>query len=68
MDYGFQHPALEQTYWDRTFRNPVGLAAGLDKNAEAIKAFSAVGFSHVEVEHGYWAGSTQEMIYLACFA
>lgn len=31
------------------FDNPVGLAAGLDKNGEAIDAFYAMGFGHVEV-------------------
>ena len=32
-----------------TFRNPVGLAAGLDKNGECIQAFDAMGFGFVEV-------------------
>lgn len=32
-----------------TFRNPVGLAAGLDKNGECIEAFDAMGFGFVEV-------------------
>ena len=32
-----------------TFKNPIGLAAGYDKNAVAIKGLSASGFSHVEV-------------------
>lgn len=31
------------------FSNPIGLAAGLDKNAEAIPAFSSIGFGFVEV-------------------
>jgi dihydroorotate dehydrogenase len=31
------------------FKNPVGLAAGYDKNAVAIKGLSALGFGHVEV-------------------
>lgn len=31
------------------FPNPVGLAAGLDKNGECIDAFAAMGFGHVEV-------------------
>lgn len=31
------------------FRNPVGLAAGLDKNAEALEAWSRLGFGFVEV-------------------
>ncbi|WP_194435021.1 quinone-dependent dihydroorotate dehydrogenase [Vibrio fluminensis] len=32
-----------------TFRNPVGLAAGLDKNGECIEAFDTMGFGFVEV-------------------
>ena len=31
------------------FPNPVGLAAGLDKNAECIDAFSQMGFGFIEV-------------------
>jgi dihydroorotate dehydrogenase len=31
------------------FRNPVGLAAGYDKDTLAIKGLSALGFGHVEV-------------------
>lgn len=32
-----------------TFTNPVGLAAGLDKNADCIDAFSQMGFGFIEV-------------------
>ncbi|WP_158969066.1 quinone-dependent dihydroorotate dehydrogenase [Paraglaciecola sp. L3A3] len=32
-----------------TFKNPVGLAAGLDKNGECIDAFSAMGFGFIEI-------------------
>jgi len=32
-----------------TFRNRLGVAAGLDKNAELIEFWDAAGFSHVEV-------------------
>ncbi|MDO6638357.1 quinone-dependent dihydroorotate dehydrogenase [Shewanella sp. 5_MG-2023] len=31
------------------FKNPVGLAAGLDKDGESIDAFHAMGFGHIEV-------------------
>ncbi len=31
------------------FRNPLGLAAGLDKDGEAIRFWDAAGFSHIEV-------------------
>src|SRR5690554_6939906 len=32
-----------------TFPNPVGLAAGLDKNANCIDAFAQMGFGFIEV-------------------
>lgn len=32
-----------------TFRNPVGLAAGYDKDAVAVRGLAALGFGHVEV-------------------
>lgn len=32
-----------------TFKNPVGLAAGYDKDALAIRGLSALGFGHLEV-------------------
>nr|KYP69232.1 hypothetical protein KK1_008420 [Cajanus cajan] len=35
--------------WGRKFSNPVGLAAGFDKNAEAVDGLLALGFGFVEV-------------------
>lgn len=35
--------------WDLNFPNPVGLAAGLDKQGEITKALKNVGFGFVEV-------------------
>ncbi|KGT94208.1 dihydroorotate dehydrogenase [Erwinia typographi] len=32
-----------------TFKNPLGLAAGLDKNGECIDAFGALGFGSIEI-------------------
>ena len=40
---------LEQEFFGLKFPNPVGLAAGFDKNAVAIKALAALGFGFVEV-------------------
>ena len=40
---------LSQKIWDNVFPNPVGLAAGFDKNASIIKAMTALGFGFVEV-------------------
>lgn len=41
-------PALRVTLWHRIFPNPVGLAAGFDKNAEAIGPLLRLGFGFVE--------------------
>jgi dihydroorotate dehydrogenase len=35
--------------WGLHFRNPIGLAAGLDKNGQAVAGFSSIGFGFVEV-------------------
>jgi dihydroorotate dehydrogenase len=32
-----------------TFKNPLGLAAGLDKNGQCIDAFAAMGFGFIEI-------------------
>lgn len=42
-------PDSPRTVMGLTFRNPVGLAAGLDKNGVAIDGFSAFGFGFIEV-------------------
>lgn len=42
-------PALAMTLWGRRFPNPVGLAAGYDKNAEVPDALLRQGFGFVEV-------------------
>lgn len=42
-------PRLKVTLWDRQFPNPVGLAAGFDKNAEVIGPMLNMGFGFVEV-------------------
>lgn len=43
------HPALRQGLWGLQFGSPLGLAAGLDKNGEALRAFAALGFGFLEV-------------------
>ncbi|RAL46412.1 hypothetical protein DM860_015405 [Cuscuta australis] len=35
--------------WGRRFSNPIGLAAGFDKNAEAVEGLLGLGFGFVEV-------------------
>lgn len=47
--YAISHPALEREVFGLRFKNPVGLAAGLDKNALAFEQFGTMGFGFVEV-------------------
>jgi dihydroorotate dehydrogenase len=42
-------PILQTKLWGLTFANPIGLAAGFDKNAEVPDAMLALGFGFVEV-------------------
>ncbi len=42
-------PILGIALWDLNFPNPVGLAAGFDKDAAAIAGLRALGFGFVEV-------------------
>lgn len=42
-------PRLETEAFGLRFPNPVGLAAGLDKNARAVPAWAALGFGFVEI-------------------
>lgn len=41
-------PALRVAIWGRTLANPVGLAAGFDKNADVCDAMLGFGFGFVE--------------------
>jgi dihydroorotate dehydrogenase len=45
----FQPPLKPKTLFGLNFPNPIGLAAGLDKNAVAIPAWAALGFGFVEI-------------------
>ena len=45
----YSAPSKPVTAFGLTFKNPVGLAAGYDKNAVAINGLSALGFGHLEV-------------------
>jgi dihydroorotate dehydrogenase len=40
---------LNVNLFDKTFTNPVGIAAGFDKNGEAIQGISEQGFGFVEI-------------------
>src|SRR5215208_4546638 len=45
----FKAPSKPVLAFGLTFKNPVGLAAGYDKDAVAIRGLSALGFGHLEV-------------------
>jgi dihydroorotate dehydrogenase len=47
--YCIEDKRLERKLFGLTFKNPVGLAAGLDKNAACIDAFADVGFGFIEI-------------------
>ncbi|WP_426058866.1 quinone-dependent dihydroorotate dehydrogenase [Hymenobacter sp. B1770] len=47
--YDFQHPSLEREVFGLKFPNPVGLAAGFDKNAALTDELATLGFGFVEI-------------------
>jgi dihydroorotate dehydrogenase len=47
--YGYKNPTLERKLFGLTFENPIGLAAGLDKNAEMIDELASLGFGFIEI-------------------
>jgi dihydroorotate dehydrogenase len=47
--YRVRNEKLKREVFGLTFENPVGLAAGFDKNARFFNQFSAFGFSFIEV-------------------
>lgn len=47
--FGFTDARLRQELFGLTFPNPVGLAAGFDKNAVGLELWPALGFGFVEI-------------------
>ncbi|MCL1973196.1 MAG: quinone-dependent dihydroorotate dehydrogenase, partial [Bacteroidetes bacterium] len=47
--YGYHSPKLEREIMGIKFRNPIGLAAGIDKNGEICNQFSNFGFGFIEI-------------------
>jgi dihydroorotate dehydrogenase len=45
----FTPPSKPKTLFGLTFTNPIGLAAGLDKNGVALPAWAALGFGFIEI-------------------
>jgi dihydroorotate dehydrogenase len=51
---GGDHPSLARELFGVRFPNPVGLAAGYDKNGTALAALAALGFGFIEVGTVTW--------------
>jgi dihydroorotate dehydrogenase len=49
MIFHYENPKLAKIVMGLSFKNPIGLAAGFDKNAELIDEFSALGFGFIEI-------------------
>jgi len=47
--YVVNHPSLERKLFGLTFPNPVGLAAGFDKDAKLYKELANLGFGFIEI-------------------
>lgn len=47
--YEIKNPKLEKTVFGLRFPNPVGLAAGFDKDAKCIDEFANFGFGFIEI-------------------
>jgi dihydroorotate dehydrogenase len=47
--YTYQDSSLEKELFGIKFKNPVGLAAGFDKNGKYIKEMSNLGFGFIEI-------------------
>ena len=47
--FSVRHPSLEREVFGIRFRNPIGIAAGFDKDAEVYKELLSLGFGFTEV-------------------
>ncbi len=47
--FNYEHPSLEVECFGLKFKNPVGLAAGFDKDAKLFNELSALGFGFIEI-------------------
>lgn len=47
--YAVEHSSLERDVFGIHFRNPVGMAAGFDRNGDIFKELGAMGFGFVEI-------------------
>jgi dihydroorotate dehydrogenase len=49
MIFAYRHPRLERELFGIRFENPIGLAAGFDKEAQFIDEFASLGFGFIEI-------------------
>jgi dihydroorotate dehydrogenase len=49
LEFIYKSPAKPVQAFGLTFKNPIGIAAGYDKDGVAIRGLSALGFGHVEI-------------------
>ena len=47
--YHIEHPSLHRKIWGLDFPNPVGLAAGFDKDGKYYEEMSQLGFGFIEI-------------------
>ncbi len=47
--FNYSNKQLEQDILGIKFKNPIGLAAGFDKNADIVKILPAIGFAYEEI-------------------
>ena len=47
--WDYENKALEKQVFGLTFKNPIGLAAGFDKNGELIAEMASLGFGFIEI-------------------
>jgi dihydroorotate dehydrogenase len=49
IQFDYQHTSLTKKLFGITFKNPVGLAAGFDKDARLIDELACLGFGFIEI-------------------
>ena len=47
--FAFEDAALSSSCFGLPFKNPIGLAAGFDKNVQAVEMLAALGFGFIEI-------------------
>jgi dihydroorotate dehydrogenase len=48
-NYSLNHPSLEREVFGLKFKNPIGMAAGFDKDAKFVDQLSCLGFGFIEI-------------------